>query len=164
MAILQLFVASPSAMTQSTEINYFPLTELLIFTLAVIGSISIYIISDMGLWLLILFVIFSYIVTMGEATIIKCKDDILKIIPFNPLLPSPSINTKSIIKITSVQTLEHQPDIYFGGSFFLFTRRYEVEYFDAKGRKRKAYFTIINKNKEARILKTLQRLLREELP
>lgn len=140
------------------KINYFPTIEVIIFTLTVLTSITIYVLSGLSWWFLIIVIVFSYLITMGGATIIKLNDDTLKITSFNPFLASPLISTQSIIKINSVQILEHQSDIDFGGSFFLLTRRYEVEYVDTNGKKRKAYFSILNKNKEESILRTLRTL------
>lgn len=143
-------------MNSTFKISYFPLTEVIIFTITFLSSAIAYLFFGLSLWALVAIIALSYFITMGGATIIKLNDDILKITSFNPFLSSPSISTKSIIKIISVQTLEHQPDVDFGGSFFLFTRRYELEYLDHKEKKRKAYFSILNRTKEEKILKTLR--------
>jgi hypothetical protein len=138
------------------KIKFFPLTEVVIFTLTVLSSIIFCFISGLGIWILIAMIIFSYLITMGGATIIQLNDDTLKITSFNPFLASPSIDTKSIVKINSVQILEPQSDVVFGGYFVLFAKRYELEYLDAKGRKKKAYFSILNKKKEVEIIRTLR--------
>jgi hypothetical protein len=143
-------------MNSSFKISYFPLTEVIIFTITFLSSTIAYHFFGLSHWALVAIIALSYFIIMARATTINLSDDTLRITSFNPLLASHAINIKSIIKITSIQTQEHQTDVDFGGSFFLFTRRYELEYLDHKEKKRKAYFSILNRTKEEKILKTLR--------
>jgi hypothetical protein len=44
----------------------------------------------------------------------------------------------------------------YGAPYLTLKRRYELEYLDAKGIKRKAYFSISNKHKEKLIMEALR--------
>ena len=144
-----------SELNTPLKINYFPLTEVITFTLAITALIVFFLTSGISLWFSIPLIIFLYFTIVGKATIIRFNNDILKITAFNPFWPSTSIQIKSIIKISSVQELEHQTDAEFGGSVYTFSNKYEINYLDIKAKKRKAYFTIKSKNKEEKILRSL---------
>lgn len=142
----------------TSKISYFPLSEVALFILALIASFLIYFFADLSPWFFLALIFFAYLATMKEACIVKLDSATLKITSFNPFFSSATINTKSIIKIKSVQTFEQQSHKVYGGSFFRFSRRYELEYLDSKGRRKNAYFSISRKNKEKSILEALNLL------
>jgi hypothetical protein len=111
----------------TSKISYFPLSEVALFILALIASFLVYFFADLSPWFFLVLIFFASLTTMKEACIIKLDSATLKITSLNPFLSSPAINTRSIIKIKSAQTFEQQSHKVYGGSFFLFSRRFELE-------------------------------------
>jgi len=129
---------------------------MLIFSLAVAGLISILLILQLSGWLLIPGIIFSYGATMRDAYIIKIDNDLLKITSPNIFIASHVISKKSIIKINSIQTLKDETYEVYGAPYLSLKKGYEIEYWSDKGKKKKAYFSISNKNKEKSIMEALK--------
>ena len=94
---------------------------------------------------------------MNGAVIIKFNDDVVKITSFNPFSPSVTTSTKSVVKINSIQTLEHQSDPDFGEVLFILSKRYELVYLDKNGIALKKQFSFLSRKDERRVLKELQK-------
>jgi hypothetical protein len=142
--------------SQYIKVNYFPWTETILFALAIIGtSVCLYIL-EINAWFMIPAVIFSYAMTMREASIIVIDDDRMKIMSFNYSIGIQSIPLSSINKINSTQTLDDDTYEVYGAPYLTLNRGYELEYIDTKGKTRKVEFKISNVRKEKLIMEALK--------
>lgn len=138
------------------KISHFPWTEVVLFLLAVAGAGALLFILKLSFWFLIPAVIFAYFITMREAAIIGLDADRLKIISTNFLIGAHSIPRKSIIKISSVQSLQDETFEVYGAPYLTLKRRYQVEYLNPQGKKLTVHFSISNRQKEQSIMKDLK--------
>lgn len=142
------------------QITYIPLIEFAIFSILVTTSTVLYFSMTANLWILIMLIVFAYLATIQRATIINLTDTELKLTSLNPFLSSSSISINSIVKLTSTEAFDQMAGQNFGGSFYLFTRRYQVEYIDHNHEKIKSHFSILNKKKEKLIIDILTSKIR----
>ena len=146
-------------MIRLTKIKYFPVTEIITFSLMIFVSVIVIYFSNSKLFLLVPITPFLYIITMGRATIVRLDDDKLYIKTLSIFLESAQISLHSIIKVQLHQTIEHETDVTFGGSFFAFDKYYEVQYKNEDGEVSKIHFSINNKIKEAKIISIISSFL-----
>jgi len=140
------------------KISYFPWTDVILLVLAIAGSCTFFLISNISFWFMIPVIVFAYFITMRDAFIIVLDAERLKITSFNFLISSHLISRRSIIKINSIQTLEDETYEVYGAPYLTLKRRYELEYLDTQGKKITAYFSFSNWEKEKRIIESLDTL------
>lgn len=146
-------------MIHPKQIKYFPLTEVLTFSLFISAAVVVLYSSKSNLFLLVPIVPFIYIITMGRATIVKIDHDKLKITSLSIFMKSRQIDLPLAVKIELHQIFEHETDVTYGGSFFAFDKYYELQYKNADGKIFKTYFSINNKTKEQEIISTITSFL-----
>ena len=97
----------------------------------------------------------SYFITLGTSKIIKLNNDSLKIISLNPFFRSHSIKTKLIVKINSSESSEYDTVIT-AEMYYIFKKKYDLEYVNEKGKKQEVTFSIYNQKKEKILLEALR--------
>jgi hypothetical protein len=149
-------------MDSDFKLDFFPRRELIIFTVATIGTIVLGYFIGLAVWLMIPIIALEYLVIMGGAVMVKVKDEVLTITPLNPFVDHNEIEIKSITKIKLIDKVERQADVDFGGYFLLFSRRCQIVYLGEGQEKYQAFFSILSKKEEKRVLKALRKLTKKE--
>ncbi|CAN5618368.1 hypothetical protein BH10BAC4_BH10BAC4_19300 [soil metagenome] len=149
-------------MDSDFKLDFFPKKETIIFCVAAVCSIVISYLIGLAVWILIPIIALEYLVILGGAAIVDIEDNVLTVTSLNPFLGSYSVDIKSITKIKALDTIERKSDVDFGGYFLLFSRRCLIVYLDDERQKHHAYFSILSKKEEKRILKALRKLTKKE--
>jgi hypothetical protein len=149
-------------MDSDFKLDFFPKKETIIFCVAAVCSISISYFIGLAVWILIPIIALEYLVILGGAAIVDIEENILTVTSLNPFLGSYSIDIKSITKIKALDTIVRKSDVDFGGYFLLFSRRCLIVYLDDEQQKHNAFFSILSKKEEKRILKALRKLTKKE--
>lgn len=139
----------------AVKINYFPIYEVVTFGI-IFSSLTVTLfVSELNIWLILFLMLASYFITLGTSKIIKMNNDSLKIISLNPFFRSHSIKTKSIVKINSSESSTYDTVIT-AEMYYIFKKKYDLEYVNEKGKKQEVTFSIYNQKKEKILLEALK--------
>ena len=139
-------------------IRYTPVTDLLTFVTLCTLLIVFYLNNGFPAVILVLGIIVVYTSTVLGANFIKVRSGSLKITYWYLIFWTETIKIKNIVKINSYQTAED--DSSMGESSYQVHRcGYQIEYEDAKGKRKMLHFKIGNRKKESAILAEINNIL-----
>jgi hypothetical protein len=139
---------------KNRKINYFPIYEIATFGI-IFSSLTVALfVSELNTWIILFLMVVSYFTTLGTSKIIRLNNDSLRIISLNPFFRSHPIKTNLIVKITSSQSSTYDTVIT-AEMYFIFKKKYDLEYIDEKGKKQEVTFSIYNQKKEKMLFEAL---------
>lgn len=137
------------------KISYFPIYEVVTFGVTFSSLIVARFVTELNNWLVLFLILVAYFVMLGGSKIIRLNRDRLKIISLNPFFRSHLIKTKSIIEINSSERSTFDTVIS-GEMYYIFNKKYNLEYVSGKGKRQKVIFSIHNQKKEKILLEALK--------
>ena len=142
-------------MNLQSKISYFPVIDLTLFSIGLIGLIVAYFALSINIWIIIASSFFLYFFTIAKSWIIKLDRSSLTLISLNLFSSSHLIDLTKIIKIASTQSFDYDT-VATGEAYTVFNKNYEIEYLDKTGRKKTVAFSINNTIKEQKIMEAIQ--------
>lgn len=120
---------------QQMKIKYFPWSQIVLFVFVLSIACVLLLSLNISVWFITVITLFTYFMTMRDASVIILDAEYLKIFSLNFLVGIHSISRKSIIKIHSIQTLSDDTHEVVGAPYPTMKIRYRLEYLNNSGKK-----------------------------
>jgi hypothetical protein len=140
---------------KSKSIKYYPWTELGLFLLATAFAVVVVNRFDLSVWLSVLLGTISYFIFLGGSNLINVADDKIEITFLNLFSGRASIDFKKVKRLWSEQSYEAETDYSVENTYYVFSRQYNLEFLDEKGRSKVLNFKVNNRKKENEIVKAI---------
>ena len=138
-------------------IRYTPTTELLLFSAVGGLSITLYLTIGFHRGILVFSLLFAYLFMTAGVNFIKIGKGELKITYWYLIFWTETIHIQNITKIESQETFAEESD-YIELVYYVFTKKYQIEYRNRKGQQRKLEFKIGNRRKKSEIVTAIKKL------
>ncbi|HTH55169.1 MAG TPA: hypothetical protein VL728_03940 [Cyclobacteriaceae bacterium] len=141
-------------MTDNPKFTIVPYRELITFGIALTCIIVATFLTELGGWLASFIALFSYLMIVGRAKIIRLNNNILTVSPLLPLLGSHSIDKSAIVSVKSFE--EYNIDSVITGEVYpILKKEYAIVYRTETGTTREAVIELPNTERTRDLLKEL---------